>query len=61
MDGFFARWAMSRWRGYRLRKRMHRIIQVLMRAREAGPELFRYVEALRKGGRWIMDRWRALP
>ena len=24
-------------------------------------EMFRYVEALRKGGRWIMDRWKALP
>jgi hypothetical protein len=41
MNGFFAR-----WRAYRLRKRMHRIIRLLMRAREAGPDLFRYVEAL---------------
>lgn len=46
MVGFFARWTMARWRAYRLRKRMHRIIRLLMSAREAGPDLFRYVEAL---------------
>lgn len=46
MDGFFARWAMARWRTYRLRKRMRRIMQSLIQAKEAGPELFRYVEAL---------------
>ena len=46
MDGLFARWAMARWKAYRLRKRMHGLARLLIRAREAGPDLFRYVEAL---------------
>jgi hypothetical protein len=46
MDVFFARWAMARWRTYRLRKRMRQITRLLMRAREASPDLFRYLEAL---------------
>lgn len=46
MDITFLRWATARWRAFRLRKRMHRISRLLMRAREAGPDLFRYVEAL---------------
>jgi hypothetical protein len=46
MDGLFTRWATERWKAFRLRKRMHRITRLLMLAREAGPDLYRYVEAL---------------
>jgi hypothetical protein len=46
MDGLIAGWAVARWRAYRMRQRMHRLARLLMRAREAGPDLFRYLEAL---------------
>lgn len=46
MDGLIPGWALTRWKAYRLRKRMHRLALLLMRAREASPDLFRYVEAL---------------
>ena len=39
-------WAGGRWKFRRLRRRMRRSAWLLMEAREAGPELFRYVETL---------------
>jgi hypothetical protein len=46
MNGFILGWALKRWHFFRLRRRMRRFAELLMQAREAGPELFRYVEAL---------------
>ena len=46
MDGLFMRWAIARWKAYRLRRRMHRHARQLIRAQEAGPDLLRYMEAL---------------
>lgn len=46
MIGLILDWGAGRWKYYRLRKRMHGLARLLMRAREAGPELYRYVETL---------------
>ena len=39
-------WGAGSWKYYRLRKRMHGVARLLMQAREAGPELYRYIETL---------------
>ncbi|MDB5102394.1 MAG: hypothetical protein JWP91_83 [Fibrobacteres bacterium] len=39
-------WAVASWRFYRLRRRMHHFAILLTKARKAGPDLFRYLEAL---------------
>lgn len=46
MIGHILDWGVGHWKYYRLRKRMHGLARLLMKAREAGPELFRYVEML---------------
>ena len=45
-DGYILNWVKVRWGLFRTRRRMHRMAAALIRAREAGPDLFRYVEAL---------------
>jgi hypothetical protein len=46
MIGFILDWGAGQWKYYRLRKRMHGLARLMMQAREAGPELYRYVEML---------------
>ena len=46
MNGYILGAALQRWRFFWFRRRMRRFARWLERAREAGPELYRYVEAL---------------
>ncbi len=39
-------WAVAKWRFFWLRRRMLHFAMLQIKAREAGPELYRYLEAL---------------